>query len=210
MSDANPFDPPVEATVADAYNPGQGPPGPEPIPKSLMFIGILGVIFGLLGLLGICSGGAVLVMSEMFVGLVPGGEDVKEAMRELMELQFIPSIVQLALSLIVSPLLVTACVGCLTRQLWSQGLTKIAMIGCIVSSLVGLALTAWMLLFHWETLMAPNRAQPGGEMATIVGQVFAIGLVIAQLVFYFWALIALRGKTITAFYEKLSSVDRSA
>lgn len=205
MSDANPFEEqPVEATVTESYNPAQGPPGPVPIPTSLMIIGIVGLLFGLFGLLGICLSGGSLAMSEMIVNFLPN-EDAKAATRELLDLQFIPTIVQLGLSLIVSPLLLVACIGCLTRQTWSQGLTKLAMLGCILSSLIGLGFNAWLILFHWDKVNAPNAGQPGGEMATIITQVFVFGFAVVALGFYTWALIAMGGKTITAFYDKIGA-----
>ena len=91
MSDANPFEeqPVVEATITESYNPEQGPPGPEPIPTSLMIISIVGLLFGLFGLLGICLSGGSLAMSEMIVDFLPN-EDAKAATRELLDLQFIP------------------------------------------------------------------------------------------------------------------------
>ena len=208
MSDANPFEEkPVEATIAETYNPAQGPPGPVPIPTSLMIISIIGLLFGLFGLLGVCAGGASLAMSETFINVMPD-EDTKVAMREMMELQFIPSIIQLGLSLIVSPLLVAACIGCFTRQTWSQGLMKLAMLGCILSSLVGLGIYAWMILYHWDAIKAPNAGQPGGEAITMFSQAFSIGLAVLALGFYIWALIAMGGKTITAFYDRINAVNR--
>ena len=206
MSDANPFEeqPVVEATITESYNPEQGPPGPEPIPTSLMIISIFGLLFGLFGLLGICLSGGSLAMSEMIVDFLPN-EDAKAATRELLDLQFIPTIIQIGISLIVSPLLVVACIGALTRQTWSQGLMKLSLLGCILSSLIGLGIAAWTIFFHWDMLNAVNSGQPGGEMFTIVSQGLTIGFVVVTLGFYIWALIAMGGKTITAFYDKIGA-----
>jgi len=202
MSDVNPFEAPIEASGSGAYG-----PGPVKIPTSLMVISIIGLIFGLFGLLGVCFGGVGLAMSQSIVEMVPD-EEAKVAMREMMDLQFIPTVIQLALSLFVAPLLIAASIGCLTRKSWSEGLMKIALMGSILSSVVGLGLTAWLLLFHWDAINAPNAAQPGGEAITIVSQVIGVGMALAFLGFYIWGLIAMGGKTIKSFYDQINGTGR--
>ena len=208
MSDANPFEAPsneessnapVQATLSP---PPQVPAGPVPIPTSLLVICIVGLVLGLFGLFGTCMGGGMLAMSEMLIDVLPD-EDAKAATRELLDLQFIPTIIQLVLSVIISPLLLAACIGALIRKRWSQGLLKLALIGSIISSILTLGVTLWLMLFHWEALVAPNAGQPGGEIATIVGQVMAVGFSVIGLAFFVWSFFALGNKKITAFYEAI-------
>ena len=204
MSEQNPFSKPIDATVVEAYQPPQGAPsGPLKIPASLMTIAIIGMILAAFGLFGVCIGGAGLAMTEMFVDFMPD-EDAKVAMRELFDLQFIPSLIQIAISAIVAPLLLVAGIGSLTRKPWSEGLMKLALIGSILSSVIGLGISAWLTLFHWDVINAPNAAQPGGETITIFSQALNIGFQALFLIFFVWALIAMGGKTISTFYNNLS------
>jgi len=126
----------------------------------------------------------------------------------LMDMQFIPQIIQLVISIVVAPILVAGCIGCLTRKPWSQGLVKIGILGSILSSVVSLGIAAWMLLFHWDKVVAPQAGQPGGEMVAMVSQAIPIGIMLITLGFFVWALIAMGNKKITAFYDSLSSARR--
>ncbi|MEL7338375.1 MAG: hypothetical protein AAFN70_19460 [Planctomycetota bacterium] len=204
MTGENPFSKPVEATVVEAYKTPQGAPsGPLKIPASLMAIAIIGMILGAFGLFGVCAGGAGLAMTEMIIDVMPD-EDAKVAMRDLLDLQFIPTLIQLGISVIVSPLLMVAGIGCLTRKSWSKGLMKLALVGSILSTLVGMGITAWMTLFHWDAINAPNAGQPGGDALTMFSQAIGIGFQVAFLIFFIWALIAMGGKTISTYYNNLS------
>ena len=149
-------------------------------------------------------GGVGLAASGALVDMVPG-EDVKKSMQELFDLQFIPAMIQLAISLFVSPMLIAASIGCLTRKSWSQGLMKISLLGSILSSVVGLGVAAWMLLFHWDKIVAPSVAQGQPEWVAVSGQLFGMGISVLVLCFFIWALIAMGGKKIVAFYDQINS-----
>lgn len=203
MSESNPFEKPVQASTAEAYQtPESQPSGPVSIPTSLMVISIIGILLSLLSLSGVCFQGAALAMTDMMMDMMPD-EETKDAMRKLMDLQFIPMIAQLALSLVVAPLLLVGCIGCLTRKPWSRGLMKIGIIGSMLLSIMGLGILAWITLFHWETLAAPNANQPGGEMMSMVGHVIGVGYQLIVLGFLVWALIAIGSQKTAAFYERI-------
>ncbi|QEG21679.1 hypothetical protein [Mariniblastus fucicola] len=213
MSENNPFEKSVQDSVVEAYAPAPtGAPGPKSIPTGVMVVGIIGLLLGLLGLMGVCIGGFSLGMTETFVKLMPG-EDVQEAFQKVMDLQFIPTLIQLTLSLILSPMLIAACIGCLTRKAWSGGLLKISLMGMIFSSVVSLLITVWLMLFHSDTLLAPSVAQMGGNVDAAkpgfyVGQAIAIGFALLYLVFFIWALIYARGKRATEYFDRIANVTR--
>ena len=197
----NPFEKPVPASTAEAYKTPESQPSgaPKSIPTTLMVISIVGLILGVFGLLGVCMGGISLAMSDMIADVMPD-EESKDAMRKLFDLQFIPNLIQLALSTIVAPLLLAGSIGCLTRKPWSRGVMKLAIVGSIISYLFGMGAGAWMMLFHSETLSAPNANQPGGQAMTMVIQIFTYGFLFAILVFFIWAFFAMGSKKINDFY----------
>lgn len=206
MTEPNPFekqaDPVTQAYASGPSNQYAKPP----IPTGLMVISIIGLLLGLFGILGTCAGGIGLFASSALTDLMPD-EEAKKAMTDLMDLQFIPSIIQLLLGLVVSPILIAGCIGCLVRKPWGQGLMKLALMGSILSAVVGLGIAVWMTMFHIDLIAAPNAGQLGKEQATsfaYLGQIIGILMQVAFLGFYFWALMYMGSKKVNDFFDQVS------
>lgn len=196
----NPFEKPVEPNPYST----SGPPVRESIPTGVMVVSIIGLILGILGLFGSCSGAAMMFASDFFANLVPD-EESKEAMRKMLATQFVPVLIQSVIGLAASLLLVLASIGCLTRKPWGGNWMRMAMFVSILSTVVSLAMTLWLTLFHADTLSAPNAAQFGEQQAKQVfyaSQAFSILIVVAMLGFYIFGAIYFGKQPVKDFFDR--------
>ena len=146
----NPFEKPIENTPAPYASPGQIN-HPESIPTGALVISIIALLLGLVGILGSCGGVVTVLASDMLAEMVPN-EEGKAAMKELMGITFLPTVIQTIIGFAVSTLVIVASIGCLTRKTWGRGLMKIGMLGSILYSLASMGVTLWLTLTHAKTM----------------------------------------------------------
>ncbi len=194
MSD-NPFEQPVAAETNQTLL------GPASIPTTAVVISIICLILGVLGLFGMCALGGMLAAADSISQMMPEGD--RDGFEQQMALQFVPGMIQIAIGVIFAPLMVAACIGCLTRKAWGRSLFMIAVTGFIVWNLFATATAIWMTVFHIEELAAPNVSAMGKEVAMQMAyatQIFAIVFSVAFLCFYIFAAVYMKRQNIKDFY----------
>lgn len=191
----NPFESPVAKNDI-------GPQSPQPFPTTVLVICILCLILGLLGFFGVCSAGGLLLGAEAMANLMP--PEAKDDFLKSINLQFVPMLVQVALGVIFSPLMVVACIGCFTRKPWGRKLLVIANAGFVLWNLLSVGTAIWLTIFHIDALAAPNAPTMGKEGAVQMayfGQIFAIAFAFAFLAFYAFAAIYMRKQSVVEFFD---------
>lgn len=208
MTEHNPFEKPIENKPV-----GSQPPvarGPEPMPTGVMVVSIIAVLLGVMGLMGSCFGTVSMFASESFMSFLP--PEAQEATKEAMAVQFLPGIIQSVLGMVLSAILLAAAIGCLTRKPWGQNWMKISMYGCILSSLLGIAIVVWTAMFHADTMAAINEAQGMSKEQSLqffyAGQIFTGVMALAFLVFYIFGAIYFGKQHVTDFFERQARAAR--
>jgi len=199
MSDQNPFavEPEPEVVV-------------EPIPTWVLVVSIIAAILGGFGLIGSCFGGLSLFASEQMMTFMP--PETQEAAKEVLAIQFIPTLIQTALGMLLSVALVVAAIGCFTRKPWSQGWMRLTLMGCLFSALLGMAIQIWMIAFHGDKLVkmsqSPAMAEDQAAVVFYVGQGFGFVFSAVVLGFYIFGLIYFGKPSVTEFFERQSRLSR--
>jgi hypothetical protein len=201
MSD-NPFEKPVDTAPV-----GNIPSGPQPFPTGLMVVSILCLVCGLFGLLGTCLNGLGLFGSAALLDFVPEEAmpaEARENALKAVEIQFVPGVIQLILGVILSPIMFVGAIGCLTRKAWGRKLLSMSLVGFILWGIFGIGVLVWLTFSHADLLSAanvPTMGEDGAKTAFYVGQVLAILLSLAFMVFYIFSWFYLKKQTVVEFYE---------
>ena len=211
MSD-NPFaDPPKQPPVTASASPHQPPATggqslPPAAPGALTPILVFCLIFGILGWLGNCFGGAGLLLIGMIENIIDQAQ-MPEAQAIFTKLSMsaqqpvmLPSIILLVINVVIATMLIIGAIGCFKRKESSRGVLRLALLAAIIFSVCKAAVTIYGYVAS-QSLLTEGVEKHGGEPIydelkaqltmnqtfAILGPVFVVVVALAMMGFYFWA-----------------------
>lgn len=174
----------------------------KPFPTDLMVICIICLVLGVFGMFGTCMGG-IGIAGSFFSDMIPD-EEIRKNMNEQMSVQFVPLVIQVLLGVVLSPLMVVACIGCLTRKDWGRSLCAMACIGFVIWNVLSIGASIWLLVFHTDVLAKQSMPTFGEETAkhfVFAGQIVGIMMALLFIGFYIFAAIYMKRKTTIDFFD---------
>ena len=209
MSD-NPFkEPPPQHSAGGQYAaPTSDVPQsfPPVAPGALTPILVFCLLLGILGLVGNCFGGGMLLAMPMLAELTdsaPLPEEQKVFNRLVFGAQksvVLPQLILIGINFIVATMLIIGSIGCLKRKESSRSFLRLGLIGAIFYSILKLMSTAWVFYvsdgalregvegFAGDPIYEDLKTQLATQaISTIVTIVVMVLFAIAFLIFYTWA-----------------------
>ncbi len=206
----NPFkDPPPELAVAGEHpgNPAGLPQSFPPVtPGGLTPILVFCLMLGILGLIGNCIGGGMLLAMPMLTELVestPLPEEQKAFNRLAMGSQkaiVLPQILLISVNFVVATMLIIGSIGCFKRKESSRGFLRLALLAAVFYSILKLAITGWAAFaadkalrdgvegFAGDPIYEDLQAQLATNFVSTIGTQAVLAVIgIAIMIFYIWA-----------------------
>lgn len=204
------------------------PATPTSAPGALTPILVFCLIFGIFGLIGTCFGGfgiGMIFVSEQLFDAVPMEEEQKVFNKLSMDAQkgvIVPSIVLMAINLILATTLIMGAIGCFKRKESSRTFLRTALLAAIVYSVLKIVVTIFTTNSAnsaIESAIDKLKDDPmyqdiliqhtGTQIFTTIGVVVTTVLSVAMLGFYLFARSYLNKTEVVEHFSQVENYKRS-